>query len=263
LRRVFTWRAFHPAELSDQEANNMQNYLGAVLYDQKRFAEALTEWRAYIAKVTGDRATWIDIARAHTSLNQPAEAADALRQALRMKRDDADLLAQLARSLLRVGGREATLEALNLFREALSLQPTSQVIRFDLAQALGTTGRTDEAVLELRALLDAHPGWPPAVNNLAWILATGPDPSLRHGEEAVRLAESIRNPQIVFTLGTLSAAYAEAGRFPDALCVIDEAIALEQAKPESSQLTAFRAMRAVYTSRQPYRDPQLVAQPSP
>ena len=256
LRRLFAWDAAHPGEFSDKERHDLQNYLGAILYDQKRYEEALAEWRQYISRVPGDRATVIDMARAYTSLQRPAEAAEALRAALRMKRDDADLLAQLARSLVASGGAEGTQEAVSLFREALGLQP-SRVVQFELAQLLGTSGRIAEAVAELRALLDAHPGWPPAANNLAWLLATGPDPALRDAAEAVRLAETVRNPEIVFTLGTLSAAYAEAGRFEDAVRTLREAISLEEKKPDSAYLARFRAMLADYEAGRPYRDPAL------
>lgn len=256
LRRVFAWHQVHPSEFTEKERNDLQSYLGAILYDQKRYEEALTEWSRYIARVPGDRATIIDMARAYTALQRPAEAVEALRQALRMKRDDADLLTQLGRSLVAVGGPDASLEAASLLREALDLQP-SRVIHFELAQLLGTSGRTADAIRELRALLAAHPGWPPATNNLAWLLATGPDAALRDGAEAVTLAESVRTPDIIFTLGTLSAAYAEAGRFDDARRTIREAIALEETKPASAYLTNFRLMLAAYEADHPHRDPAL------
>lgn len=257
LRRLFAWHEAHPGVFSEQERADWQSYLGAVLFDQKRYEEALREWQDYIRGAPGDRATVVDMARAWTALKQPAQAAEALRRALRMKRDDAELLAQLGRSLMAGGDPADHREAASLFREALALLP-SRVVQFELAQALGTTGRSAEAVAELRAILAVSPGWPPAVNNLAWLLATGPDASLRDGAEAVRLAESVRNPELVFTLGTLSAAYAEAGRFDDALRTIGEAIALESGRPASAHLANFQAMRAAYAAQKPYRDPSLV-----
>ena len=58
------------------------------------------------------------------------------------------------------------------------------------------------------------------LNNLAWILAASADPQVRNGPEAVLLAErackltDYKKPLLV---GTLAAAYAEAGRFPEAV----------------------------------------------
>jgi tetratricopeptide (TPR) repeat protein len=256
IRRLFAWHEAHPGAFSEKERNDLQSYLGAILFDQKRYADALAEWQAYIGRVPGDRATIVDMARAWTALKQPDRAAEALRQALRMKRDDPELLAQLARSLVSLGGPDAPREAAGLFRESLGLQP-SRVVQFELAQVLGTSGRIAEAIGELRSILAAHPAWPPAVNNLAWLLATGPDAALRDGAQAVQLAETVRNPDIVFTLGTLSAAYAEAGRLDDALRTIREAIALEESKTDSPYLADFRAMLATYEAGQPHRDPKL------
>ena len=89
------------------------------------------------------------------------------------------------------------------------------------------------------------------------------DPALRDGPEAVRIAESVRNPDIVFTLGTLSAAYAEAGRLEDAIRTVREAISLEEKKPDSSYLASFRTMLAAYEAGRPYRDPALGEKTTP
>jgi len=69
-----------------------------------------------------------------------------------------------------------------------------------------------------------QPGW--ALNNLAWVLATCPDAGLRNGPEAVRLAghacELTHYGRPLF-IGTLAAAYAEAGRFPEAVTTAEKA----------------------------------------
>jgi tetratricopeptide (TPR) repeat protein len=87
------------------------------------------------------------------------------------------------------------------------------------AQALQAQGRIGQAIARYERALAARPDWPEVANNLAWLLATAPDPQLRRPDEAVRLAESaVRaigpNPG---ALDTLSAAYAAAGRRAEAL----------------------------------------------
>ena len=70
------------------------------------------------------------------------------------------------------------------------------------------------------------PDSPIVLNNLAWILAANPDSRLRNGPEAVTLAEracqltEFRQPMFI---GTLAAAYAEAGRFEDAVKAAEQA----------------------------------------
>ena len=57
-------------------------------------------------------------------------------------------------------------------------------------------------------------------NDTAWLLATSTDPALRNGSEAIPLAQqavqltSGRAPELI---GTLAAAYAEAGDFAKAI----------------------------------------------
>jgi Flp pilus assembly protein TadD len=92
------------------------------------------------------------------------------------------------------------------------------------------------------------PEYPKAQNDLAWVLATSPQASLRNGNEAVELAQQVEqadrrlygyeyedNPN---RLRTLAAAYAEAGRFGDARRSAQKAIELARAahRPEMVEL---------------------------
>lgn len=61
---------------------------------------------------------------------------------------------------------------------------------------------------------------------MAWFFATQPDPRLRNGNEAVRLAEKASalsnraDPKILVTLAT---AYAESARIPEAIMTAENA----------------------------------------
>ena len=90
----------------------------------------------------------------------------------------------------------------------------NHVIRYDLATTSLASGDLASAMVEYRKILAAKPNWPPAANDLAWILATHPADSVRNGKEAVVIAEELvrvtaEQPSANF-LGTLAAAYAEA-----------------------------------------------------
>jgi hypothetical protein len=81
---------------------------------------------------------------------------------------------------------------------------------------------------------------------LAWILATAPSAELRNGAEAVRLAERAdaltghKQPTI---LAALDAAYAEAGRFDDAIKAAAETqkVSLASNRPDLAEQAAKRA----------------------
>ncbi len=85
-----------------------------------------------------------------------------------------------------------------------------------LAFALMQTGRSGEAVVVLKRAMAEHPDNLTVAHNLARLLATTPDPRVRDGALALRLALDVRDrtggrdPR---ALDTLAAAYAAVGRF--------------------------------------------------
>jgi tetratricopeptide (TPR) repeat protein len=122
----------------------------------------------------------------------------------------------------------------------------------DLARVLVDEGRLAEAAALFREA--AGGGNPEAMNTFAWFLATCEDPNIRDGSNAVRIGEKAvaatesRNPQY---LDTLAAAYAEAGRFADAVSAQQEAIDLMQ---DESWKKVFASRLRLYESGSPYRD---------
>ena len=88
--------------------------------------------------------------------------------------------------------------------------------RLNLASALARLGRTHDAVVHFQEALRLEPDSIEGLNNLAWLLATCNDATIRDGARAVQLAEHacvLTDHKQGFLLGTLAAAYAEAGRF--------------------------------------------------
>jgi tetratricopeptide (TPR) repeat protein len=89
----------------------------------------------------------------------------------------------------------------------------------------------DQAIAQFQSALQLEPADMEAQNNLAWCLATAAQASLRNGDKAVQLARQAnelaggKNPVI---LGTLAAAFAETGRFGDAVQNAQKAIQLAQ-----------------------------------
>jgi TPR repeat protein len=95
-------------------------------------------------------------------------------------------------------------------------------------------------------------------NSVAWTLATGPDEDLRDGALAVRIMEQLtadpgqRSPAL---LDTLAAAYAEAGRFEDAVSAQTRAIEALPATVTAEQRSSFERRRGLYRDGRPYREP--------
>jgi Flp pilus assembly protein TadD len=136
----------------------------------------------------------------------------------------------------------------------LNRDPGAQECR--AAEQLARQGNTAAAIESYRRALQLNPNLTQALNNLAWLLATTDDPRNRNGTEAVRLAERAcelagnRTPQFE---GTLAAAYAEAGRFDDAITAAEKAIELANAQGNTAIATANRSFLELYRARQPVR----------
>jgi len=87
-------------------------------------------------------------------------------------------------------------------------------------------------------------------------LATCPDPKVRNGEEAVRLAEGVnraskgRSPE---ALGVLAAAYAEAGRFEEAVRTAQRALLMARSSGREGLVRSIKDQLQRYKARKPFR----------
>jgi Flp pilus assembly protein TadD len=151
-------------------------------------------------------------------------------------------------------------EAVPHLREALRLNPGSSEFHTSLAMALVALGKPDEAIVHYREAIRLKPEDPKSYNNLAWVRATHPDPRLRDGPEAVELGERAcelsrrKDPNL---LDTLAAAYAEAGRFSEAIAAVEEAIALAASLGHRQGIAGFERRLGGYREGRPYREHHL------
>jgi tetratricopeptide (TPR) repeat protein len=112
---------------------------------------------------------------------------------------------------------------------AFDARPDDLALANGLAYSLIQTERFAEAVTVLKRALARHPDDDELAHNLARVLATAPDPAIRDGALALRLASAVRartggrDPRV---LDTLAAAYAAAGQMPLARAAAAEAVAL-------------------------------------
>jgi tetratricopeptide (TPR) repeat protein len=147
--------------------------------------------------------------------------------------------------------------ATNQFAYALLLKPAWADVHLSFGQALLYLGDAPNGLRHFQEAVRLAPDWPPALNGLAWLLATCPDERVRNGREAVRLAEqactvtSRRNPDL---LNTLAAAYAETGRFPEGINVAQEAISLARTAGDEAAVNQAENMLGFFQSGRPFRE---------
>jgi len=149
-------------------------------------------------------------------------------------------------------------EARARFLESMRLDPKDAYPHLHYALCLSAQQQAREAAVEYRKALDLDDQLLPAYNNLAWMLATHPNPRIRNGEEAVELAGRacrLTNNEQPFYLGTLAAAYAEAGRFNDAIATAEKARDLAMKDGLKNIVERNEHLLELYRAGRPYHEP--------
>lgn len=113
-----------------------------------------------------------------------------------------------------------------LKRETVEMGGEAFAAQYKIAAELAQRRDFAGAVAVYEQALRQHPNSPERLNGLAWLQAACPNPSIRNGASAVQLAEracELTHYQVAVMIETLGAAYAEAGRFPEATFMAQKA----------------------------------------
>ena len=156
-------------------------------------------------------------------LGKLPEAIGHYEQALRMNPDYAEAHLNLGNALVQIGNLP---EAREHYGQAVRIRPDDAVIHYNLAAALELEGDTAEALAQYAEAIRIQADFVSALNRLAWIRATTEDSRLRDGSEAVHLAEhadQLTGHRDADALVALAAAYAEVGRFAEAMQTANQA----------------------------------------
>ncbi|MDR3717819.1 MAG: tetratricopeptide repeat protein [Bryobacteraceae bacterium] len=230
-----------------------QGNLGAALAQQGRVGEAVPHFQAAVEANPRDVQALANLAMALATTGKVDEAIPVLEQAARLAPADPDIQANLGAALVGRGRMEAAIPHLE---QALKAAPGDASAHYYLGSALASTGRPAEGVREWRAALSLQRDFVPAMFRLADLLSSSPDDSLRNGAEAVELAERAANltrGQEPSILDTLAAAYAEAGRFAEAITAARRALTLAVQLNDKALAAGVNARIALYEAQKPFR----------
>jgi Flp pilus assembly protein TadD len=181
--------------------------------------------------------------------DRPREASVHFERMLEIQPTNVVARIHLARILAAQGQAEG---AIAHYEKILEMDPANVVALGGLSDLLVGKGRWSEAVGRLRTALEVQPDNAGLCNNLAWILASCPVASVRDGPRAVELgltAERLSGGTNSVIVGTLAAAYAEAGRFSEATTTARRAMALA-ANP--TQVNTLQSHISLYEAGRPF-----------
>lgn len=169
-------------------------------------------------------------------------------------KNPSDALAPLEMGLL-YAGQHRLGKAIEAYTVALAADSDRPFVRQARADAYLNLGMQKEAIADYEIALKLDPNNSGVLNNLAWVLATSPDDSLRNGPRAIKLAlkgcelTEYRQAHIV---STLAAAYAETGDFETARRWSEKSVELG----DESLKDQLRKELTSYQAEKPWREKQ-------
>jgi tetratricopeptide (TPR) repeat protein len=240
--------------------------LGVFLKERGQFDDALLYFeRALAVRSSSEHRHYrLSLALIHDNVGEVLahkgrldDAAGSFRQAIELRPDFPDAHYNLGVLLFQKGDYHG---AIAQFRTALAIQPSDPGTNAMLANVLVQKGLLREAAEHYQKTLESEPESQLALNNLAWLLAAGPDDSLRDGRRAIELAVKLNrvtqqnNP---FYIRTLAAAYAEAGQFENAVETGQRASGLAHVQGQHALAAQIQEETDLYRQRRPLRDQTL------
>ena len=243
--------------------------LGMLLTDRGQLDEALSHFqealdiRSRSAKAAGSHydlslaLIYGDVGNVLARKGQLDLAIVNLRKAVEFQPDYADAHYNLGTALFQRGDLD---EAISEWQKTLALRPSDAGAHTSLGNGFVQKKLLAQAAEQYRLAIQISPDSVIPLNNLAWLLATTPDPSLRNGPEAVTLAEKANqysgNTNPLF-IRTLAAAYAKAGCFDGALNTALQASELARAQGQRALSNQIQEEMELYRRRLPLPDESL------
>ena len=264
------------------------NNLGYCLLQSGRVDEAIAQYRKAVALQPQWAPSHSGLATALFQKGRLDEAIVQFQAAQALQPDSADTCERLGDALFRKGRLP---DAIHQYQKALAIDPDFAQAHNNLGYCLFQMGRLDEAIAQYQKAVELQPRFAAAYNNLgkafrqknlpsdalasfqkavtldpqslppqinlAWMLATWPDPSIRNGPRAVALAQQasqLTQDKDASALRTLAAAYAETGQFEQAIATEQKAVGLNSSSGDPASAKMDRQLLALFEAHQPYHE---------
>ncbi|HVD95016.1 MAG TPA: tetratricopeptide repeat protein [Candidatus Limnocylindria bacterium] len=231
------------------------NNLGYLRVDQGELDKAIAHFEAALEIRSRKLDPHYDVGSAFVQMNladalarkgQPDEALVHYEQAIRLQPNYANAYYNRGNVLFTKGRID---EAMADWEKTLQIQPNDADAHTCIGNAFLRQSSPKEAIAHYEKAMALAPGDPHSRNNIAWVLATSSDASIRDGVKAVELAQEAvqlsRGRDSKF-IRTLAAAYAESSRFPEAIAAAQQAITIAAMQGNTGLANTLRKEIALY-----------------
>jgi protein O-mannosyl-transferase len=251
--------AWHRTLEIDPRYAKAHHNIGLAFAQQSHLDEAITQWQKAVALDAGFAEAHSNLATALAQMGRTDEAVAHLRKEADIEPHNGRAQFNLAAALVRQGH---TNEAIAHYRTGLESEPQDVKARLQFVQALTRKGRAREAVEQFEQAMALEPVNPAFSNELAWVLATCPDASVRNGSKAVELAQKsveLSGGSDPAMLDTLAAAFAEADDFPSAIKAARRALELARTGNQPQLAGQIVERLKLYEAGTPFREAAVPA----
>lgn len=230
------------------------NNLAIVLARSGNKDEAIDHYQQALRILPDYADAHYNLGNALTSRGPIDEAIVHYQRAVKIKPDYGEAYNNLGLALARCGRVE---EAAVQYQLALKISPDFAEAHYNLAAALEQQGRFREAADHRISAVRLLPNHPEVLRGAAWMFATCPDSAIRNGVEATNLAQraaEISGGGEPIILDALAAAYAESGRFDQAVRAARRALELATARGDTTLVDMLRSRIKLYESGKAFRN---------
>ena len=230
------------------------NELGKIYFKQGKLNEAVACFNKILKYNKGSAEIYYNLGITLMQQKKYEESIKCFAKVLELDSKYPDAHNNMGIALLATGKKTEAIKHLN---EALQTNSNDAGLYGNLGNAYVQSGTYDLAVQNWAKALKLKPNSTEILNNIAWILATVDDKSVRDANKAIeaagRACELTANKNAEY-LDTLAATYAAASRFDDAIKTAHRSLDIAKAGNQTDLAGEIEKRIKLYEAGQPYRE---------